>query len=384
MRVLHVRNCRGIETLTGPETYLCDLAKYTSAEMKLAISMDPNRPCEIFAESLRRVDADFDLLPVKSPFDRSDYKAIRAELETGDYDILFTHDYRSDAIGWALRKKFDIPWIAFAHGWVNWDSVFSKDRLYAWIEVATVRRADRIFVASSHMHQQLLERKFPADRISRANYGIDTERFQPLPAEPIREEFGIALDAPLVGIVGRLHPWKGHTFLLKAIADLVGEFPNLRLMIVGDAAFEAHGDFRQELVDEVAELGLNDHVIFTGSRSDIPEIMSALDIFAIPSLVEPFGIVSIEAQACGTPVVGAKVGGIPETMAEGETGLLVPPKDADALRDSIGVLLRDPDKRRKMGEGAHDFVEKNYSAPAMAKKTDELYADVLAAHSQLD
>ena len=216
MRVLHVRNCRGIETLTGPETYLCDLAKNTSAEMKLAISMDPNRPCEIFAESLRRVDADFDLLPVTSKFGRSDHKAIRTELETGNYDLLFTHDYRSDAIGWALRKKFDIPWIAFAHGWVNWDSWFSKARLYAWIEMKTVRRADRIVVASGHMHQQLLERKFPADRISRVNYGIDTERFRPLPAEPIREEFGIAADAPLIGIVGRLHPWKGHSYLLES------------------------------------------------------------------------------------------------------------------------------------------------------------------------
>ena len=257
MRVLHLRNCRGIETLTGPETYLCDLAKHTTADMKLAVSMDPERPCRIFAQSLQKVDANFDLLPVTSPFDRADYRAVLAELEENAYDILFTHDYRSDAIGWAIRRKLDIPWIAFAHGWVNWDSPFSKDRIYAWIEEAAVKRSDRFVVASGHMRKQLEAKRFPKQKISRVNYGIDMERFQPRDSSAIREEFGIPAEAPLIGIVGRLHPWKGHTFLLQAVATLTKEFPETRLLIVGDAAFEAHGDFRQELVDEASRLGLD-------------------------------------------------------------------------------------------------------------------------------
>lgn len=381
MRVLHIRNCRGIETLTGPETYLCDLAKHTTAEMKLAVSMDPERPCDIFVDGLRKAGATFELLPTRAPVDRSDYFAIREDIRSGSYDIMFTHDYRSDAIGWAIRRKHNIPWIAFAHGWVNWNSPFSKDRIYALIEEQAVRRADRYVVASGHMHQQLRDKGYQEDRIARVSYGIDLERFQPRPDNSIREEFGIVEDAPLVGIVGRLHPWKGHTYFLQAAADLIKEFQDARFLIVGDAAFEAHGDFRQELVREAKELGLAKHVVFTGSRSDVPEIMSALDVFTIPSLVEPFGIVSIEAQACGTPVVGTQVGGIPETMSEGETGLLVPPKDAEALRDAIGILLRDKGKLQSMSAAAPAFVEANYSAPVMAKATDQLYDDLLAESS---
>lgn len=381
MRVLHLRNCRGIETLTGPETYLRDLAKNWAGggevEMKLIVATRAEGGSQIFADALRETGADFQLVPVTSAVSRADYLAARDELRRGSYDVLHTHDYRSDAIGWALHRKFGIPWAAFAHGWVNWSTPFSKDRLYAWIEEKAVNAADRIVVASASMHQQLLEKGFPAGKISRVNYGIDTVRFQPRPPEKIRSEFKIADGAPLIGIVGRLHPWKGHTFFLQAAAELIAEFPDARFLIVGDAAFESHRDFRSELIAEIAKLGLSERVILTGSRSDIPDVMSALDLFVIASLVEPFGLVSIEAQACGTPSIGTRVDGIPETMSEGETGLLVPPGDAKALAEAIRGLLRDRQQLLKMSQRGPSWVAENYSDQAMAKNTEALYRSMI-------
>ena len=151
---------------------------------------------------------------------------------------------------------------------------------------------------------------------------LEASRWDPsIDGGPTRAGLGIAPDAPVIGIVSRLFVWKGHTYLVKALRKIADAVPEVRLVIVGEDDPMAHperGSYRAELESLVRELGLEEQVIFTGFRSDIPELMAAFDVFAMPSWDEPFGMVFLEAMAMETPVVAWDSGGAPEVIADGE------------------------------------------------------------------
>jgi glycosyltransferase involved in cell wall biosynthesis len=136
--------------------------------------------------------------------------------------------------------------------------------------------------------------------------------------------------------------------------------------------------YRTELEEHIRQAGLSERMILTGNRADVPELMRAMDVFVLPSLREPFGIVMLEAQACGTPVVGTRVDGIPETMEEGVTGLLVPPADGAALADAVLELLGDPGRRQRMAAAGVERVRTRFGKHAMAEATAALYERVAA------
>lgn len=380
IRVLHLRNCRGITTLTGPETYLLDLLAGIDPQrfdVTLGCVVNPARPAHVFLDALaerrivcRRID-----LP--SRFSVGDLRWVRALQRAGPLDVLHTHDSRSDFIGWLAGAGTGVPRVCFAHGWLNWARAFSKERLYAALEFFAVTRAHHIIVASESMRRELLGHGLPAGRISLIPYGIDTHRFHVAPPDPaFRAELGIPLDALLIGTVGRLHPWKGHRYLLEAAPDIVRRHRRAHFLFVGDAAFSEQSEFRRELRDLARSLGVESRVTWAGTRSDMPRVMQALDLFVFPSLREPFGIVLIEAQACGKPVIGTRVGGIPEALRDGETGVLVEPADSAGLARAMLEMLDHPERLQSMGAAGRRFVESTYSVEAMVARTERLYEEM--------
>jgi glycosyltransferase involved in cell wall biosynthesis len=189
----------------------------------------------------------------------------------------------------------------------------------------------------------------------------------------VRAELG--LKAPVVGVVANIRGSKGHRYFLEAARRVLEEIPDTRFLIVGDGVgFE---DVRRQ----VAELRLDGVVIMTGFRRDIPEVMAALDVLALPSVrSEATSQVVAQALAVGTPVVATTVGGSPEVIRDGESGRLVPPADPDALAAAILDLLRDPARARAMARAGQALVSERYTIDAQMTATARVYEAVLAAH----
>ena len=268
--------------------------------------------------------------------------------------------------------------VSFAHGWLNWDSLFSKERLYAFLEAVAVSLSSRIIVASRSMEEDLLTKRVDAKKIFYIPYGIDIERFNiDSDAKSFRKEFNIPLDIPLIGTVGRIHPWKGQRFFIEAAKLVSKKYPKAKFIIVGDVAYNKHAHYKRELLMLIKALKLKDRVILIGTRRDIPQVMRSMDLFVLPSLHEPFGIVIIEAQACGKPVVATAVGGIPEAMKGGETGIIIRPGDTEELANAIVALLKDKKRMQKMGLAGRKRVEDLFSKDRMVRKTEELYESIM-------
>jgi glycosyltransferase involved in cell wall biosynthesis len=199
----------------------------------------------------------------------------------------------------------------------------------------------------------------------------------------LRAEFGLAEDARVISNVGRLVPWKGQDVFLQAMSEVVRAYPNVRVLIVGAPNPQPAGqDYYQRLERLTVRLGLSGHVIFTGHRSDIPEIMAASDIVVhSASEPEPFGRVVVEAMAAARPVVATAAGGVLEIVDDQETGLLVPLEDPAAMAGAIRQLLGDPPKAGAMGRRARQEVRRRFAPTRFVEAMERVYGRVLNGRS---
>ncbi|MBP6965790.1 MAG: glycosyltransferase family 4 protein [Armatimonadetes bacterium] len=169
------------------------------------------------------------------------------------------------------------------------------------------------------------------------------------------EELGVSAVSPVFAAVGQITPWKGQLEVIRAFGMIAGEFPEAALLIVGEAKFsgaESRYDTRayeRQLREEVSALGLDGRVVFTGERRDVPAVMRASDAVVLGSWEEPFGRVLIEAMAAGKPVIATRAGGVPEIVSDGETGILVEPRDPGSMADAMRSIAADADLRQRMG-----------------------------------
>ncbi|MBC8140090.1 MAG: glycosyltransferase family 4 protein [Armatimonadetes bacterium] len=195
----------------------------------------------------------------------------------------------------------------------------------------------------------------------------------------VRREFGIAPDAPVVGIVARLFSWKGHADLVEAIAIVREQLPGVRLLVVGEDDPRAHGgkSFRGELEARIAEIGMGENVIFTGFRTDTPALFAAIDVYAMPTWEEPWGMVFLEAAAMRKPSVAYRSGGVPEVVVDGVTGSLVEPKNIAALAEKITALLCDRILRERMGNAGCERVLRDFAPVRMCHNVVNVYRTVL-------
>lgn len=208
--------------------------------------------------------------------------------------------------------------------------------------------------------------------------GIEVERFDPsLGGETFRDSYGIPSSAPLVGMVGRLRPWKGQDRFLRVLARVRQKMPGVWGVIVGGSPFEVRDDYPRRLERLTAELDLRDHVVFTGHVEDVRPALAAMDVFVHPGDPEPFGLVNLEAMAMGKPVVAFAHGALPEIVVEGETGLLVDPGDEERMANATVALLQDPARREAMGRAARARIEEQFTADRMAQAVVGVLKDVL-------
>ncbi len=198
--------------------------------------------------------------------------------------------------------------------------------------------------------------------------GVDLAQYdETAPCCTFREQYGIEPDAVVVGVVARLEPEKGHPTLLEAWPAVLHAVPNAALLVVGE------GSRRAELEQQAARLRIAHRVTFTGRRDDVPSVTAALDVAVLPSYREAQGLSILEAMALSRPVVASRVGGIPEVIEDGVSGLLVPPHDAPALAGAIIRLLTNHPLADMIGRAGHDVVHARFCIGLMVRAVESIY-----------
>ncbi len=253
-----------------------------------------------------------------------------------------------------------------------------------WISPLTrwaMKRADALVGVSAFVCRSIVELGYDAAKTHAVLNSLDLRGWDPsLDGSEVRRELGIAPDAVVLAIVARLFRWKGHGELLAALARAPEHRSGIKLLIVGEddpRGAIGRGPYSEELRALVRELDLRDQVIFAGFRSDIPRILAASDVFALPSFEEPFGVAYAEAMAMKKPVIALDSGGTPEVVEHGVTGLLSPPWDVERLAGNVATLVRDPQERRRMGDNGRRRVETEFTPPRMVHDLERVYRHVL-------
>jgi len=288
---------------------------------------------------------------------------IRGILREGRFDVLNTHSRRDTVIAAPAARLAGTPLIVRTRHLSNKvGSLWSYTRL-----------PHRVTTVSDHVRQHLIDRGVPAEKVATVYSPIVLP--PPVERSTLREELGLADDDIVVGCVAVMRATKGHKDLIDAIAPLMASRPKLHLVFVGSGSpvFEQTQAY-------VVELGLQDRIHLMGMRRDVPNLLAGFDLFALATQQEASGTVYVEAQASGLPVIGTDVGGVSEMFRDGETGILVPPRDARALTGALQRLIDDAGLRRSMGEAGRKMVwEEGVFSPArLAETTEAVYAKWLA------
>jgi glycosyltransferase involved in cell wall biosynthesis len=228
-------------------------------------------------------------------------------------------------------------------------------------------QVDCFLAASESIHSVLLNDGVEASKIVTVYEGIDIHRIQAETPVNIHAELWLPVHAPIVGATGALTAEKGHRHLIDAAALVVREVPDARFVILGE------GDHRPVLERQIKELRLDKHVFLPGFRADVLGFLQSFDLFVMPSIFEGLGTSLLDAMAAGKATVATRTGGIPEVVVDGDTGLLVPPRDHHALAQAIVTLLKDEQLRKQMGAAGLERVQRVFSADRMVERTLDVY-----------
>ena len=239
------------------------------------------------------------------------------------------------------------------------------------------RQVDCFICASDAVRQMLVADGVPTSRAVTVHEGIDLGHVEAAPPADLHSELWLPHNSPIVGNVAALVPHKGQRHLIEAAAIVIKKVPDARFVIAGE------GELRPALERQIKEHHLEKHVFLAGFRPDVLSVHKAFDIFVMSSVTEGLGTSLLDAMACGKPIVATTAGGMPEVVADGRTGLLVPPRDHAAMADALIKLLTDAALRAEMGAAGLARVRARFSAERMVQDTLDVYRRV-AMHAHVE
>ncbi|MGH9862831.1 MAG: glycosyltransferase family 4 protein [Candidatus Acidiferrales bacterium] len=291
-------------------------------------------------------------------------------------DLVSAHSTKAGLLGRLAARWAGVPVVIFtAHGWLFTEGTARWRRLVGpALERWAARHTTKIICVSEYDRQLALRYRIAAgDKLATIRNGINPEPYLHAADESVRRELGVG-DKRLLITVARLEPQKAPLTLLKALRELPGQ--GFVLLWVGD------GPLRRQVEQFASENGLQQRVIFTGERVDIPSLLASAEMFVLPSQWEGLPLVVIEAMFAGLPVVATRVGGVSELVEDGKTGLLVPPGDSVALTRAIRQLLDDRALAQRMGRAGRERALKEFTLERMLSETQRLYEDLLRSGPQ--
>ncbi len=320
------------------------------------------------------VKAGVPVLVIDSPDDAIAVGALAAHLAEVRADVVHAHMYRAEtvatraviALGEAGQRK---PYLVATIHSSRIRSVEDQEHLRALTPYM-----DRLIAVSRAIEHKLCDEQRTTVPVSLVYNGVDLERYDHQEACcTLPEEYGMEPGSAIVGVVARLEPEKGHPTLLEAWPTVLRACPDTYLLIVGE------GSRRDALEAQARELRIAHRVVFTGRRDDVPAVTAALDVAVLPSYREAQGMVILEAMALSRPVVASNVGGIPEMIQDGVTGLLVPPHEPAALARAIVRLLSNHPLADTLGRAGHDMVHDRFCIQLMVGAIKSIYDEGAAS-----
>lgn len=301
-------------------------------------------------------------------------RAIAQTASRSDAALIYANTVRAAFYGALAAKWAGLPFIWHMRDFWLGESRPRYPWLDTWGKMLLCTMAHRVIANSQAVATQL-----PCHHKVRVNYnGVELERFDPcMDGQPFREQYHVPAHAPLVGMVGRLRPWKGQDRFLRVAAQVRARIPEAWFVIIGGAIFDPEDEYPQQLRKLAASLGIVDRVVFTGHLDDVRPALAAMDVFVHPGDPEPFGLVNIEAMAMGKPVIAFAHGALPEIVLDRETGLLVSAGDEAALAEAVIALLCDPSLRSRMGQAGRARVEAHFTALRMVEGVEVILGEAL-------
>ena len=297
-----------------------------------------------------------------------DVLKLKKLIRTENIDIIHTHGSQDSwTAAFALYKLKDRPkYVRTKHNiFPIRNTVFNR-----WLYRKSL---DKIIVVAKSVARNLEDIGWwDQESIAIIPAEVDITRFDDsISGEKVRAEFGIRPEVKVIGIVSRISPGKGHKYLIEAFSSLKHDKSNIELLICGA------GKGQKELKKQAESLGVAEKVNFTGFREDVPEVLAAMDIFVLPSLSEGVATSLLEAMAMRKPVIATSVGGIPDYLFDGRTGLLVPPKNSSAIATQLRRFLSDENFAKRLGNEGRDVIEKNFTPQQLVEKTLKVYREVI-------
>lgn len=364
-----VVHLRGSNAMLGAERVVLELASKTREfgyESVLVALQSANTPEPELVQRSRAAGIATYVLSCRGRFDPTVFGRLRRLLHAQRADLLHCHGYKENFYG--LPAAAGLPVVTTNHLWKRTSPAL---KFYCWLDAKLSRRFDHVIAVSEPIRQELLAAGVAPQKISRIINGIDVDPYQrplqPAERQEIRQQLGIKQEQLALVMLSRLGKEKGHTFAIQALAELKHRFPHAVLLIVGA------GPELGALQKEVAERGLASQVRFCGQRSDVDQILRAVDAFLMPSLLEGLPMALLEAMAAGLPSIASRVGDIDTVIEHDQSGLLVPPADVSELVSAMTRLLSDASLRQRLGQSACHTIAQRFSSRQMALLYCQLY-----------
>ena len=319
----------------------------------------------------------FFTLPIETIRKRNCFLAARSGIKALEktgvcFDLIHAHFLDLGFFGAAVKRQYNKPLVVTAHGGEVYDLAF-RNKWYRTLYCHVLNKADHVIAVSQFIEEKLLSLGVSPNKLSVISNGFDEKLFKPFSTIAARKKLGLPLNKKILISIGNLVDVKGHTYLIDAMRIVLKKRNDVILVIVGS------GSLKEPLQKKTRELGLDGKILFVGQKKheEIPLWMNACDVFVLPSLCESFGVVIIEALACGKPVVATCVGGIPEIIAEKDFGILVKPVCPLSLSEGLLEAIE-----RKWVRSKISLYAKKYSWANIVQNILKVYNDVLTASNE--
>jgi glycosyltransferase involved in cell wall biosynthesis len=368
MRVIHVIKAVGI---AGAEQHLLTLLpglRSHGVDARLIVLFDPRRPMRDYVAAMEAKGVPVEPMPIRHHADVTVLARLMSRFREEKPDVVHTHLIHADLYGIVAARLSGVRAILTSR---HNDDAFRYRRPVRMVNAALWRGVQAgIGISEAITRFSITVESAPAEWMHTIHYGVDVSQ-PPLDRGAARrallQELGLPDSARLAGMACRLVEQKGVSYAIDAFGQIAAEFPDAYLLIAGE------GRLRTTLESQAREAQLAERIRFLGWRGNIPAYMAALDVLLAPSLWEGFGLVLLEAMAQQTPIIASAVSAIPEIIIDGETGRLVPGRDAVALADALRGLLADPAYRQHLGLVGRDRLEMAFNADTMVRRTLDVY-----------
>jgi len=353
----------------GPERQMLGLAQALPLSIETQFfSFAENGWSQAFLVEARQAGFRGVMLESDTPRWGAAIRELTTRLSDAGIDVLCCHGYKADLLGRVAARRLGIPVIAVSRGWTGENA---RVRLYEWADRQNLRLMDHVVAVSLGQAKKVRRAGVSRGRMSIIRNSARLEALQvvdPTARQRLSELFsGPVRPTKFILSAGRLSPEKGYGVLLEAAPMVCRRFPNVGFIHFGDGALKAGMQTR------IRELGLSDRFVLAGHVNDLDRLWSAAELMILPSFTEGLPNVALEASAAGIAIVATAVGGTPEVVADGETGLLVPPGQPESLAQAMETLLADAAMRKRFGTAGRVKVENQFSFTSQANSYVQLF-----------